>query len=248
MSALFLKMFGVFVGCCVLRIHHRQNSITTDQLTKIVSVYLSVNLLACWLSENFFVHWCVIFVPIIGSFLFFFLNAQRLESQFQQDFPEFLTAVILRMKLGAGFRRSFHEATEQVPRKYSARFRYIQENVVFSPHNCDKKMTAKAPFLDEIIAELSRVDQSSHKSIERLENFRGRLSIVNDFRRRSGRIRGQVHLQAGILFVIYAISFAFSAFMFSLEGLEALISVSLALFISGLIAVFYLGQGVKWKI
>ncbi len=109
-------------------------------------------------------------------------------------------------------------------------------------------MTGKTSFLREITAEFKKVDQSAHKSIEKLENFRRRLSVLNNFRRRSGRIRGQVQLQAGILFVIYAISFAFVAIAFSLRDLAGLLLVSFLLFVVGLVMVFYLGKDVKWKI
>jgi len=152
------------------------------------------------------------------------------------------------MKMGKGFRASLQNITEKVPKKYVPTLRFVYENVVFSPHQNDKIMTEGPRFLREIVVEFTKVDQISHKSIEKLENFRRRLIILNNFRRRSGRIRGQVQLQAGILVFIYAICFAAVYFSFPLRELQGLIFSSFVLFVAGLVLIFVIGRDVKWKI
>jgi Flp pilus assembly protein TadB len=248
MNEFFLKMFGVYVGCSVIRFYFRQNFITKGHMTKIVSVYFFVQLAVWIFVSNFYLQWVFCFAPAGGLIVFFIFYLQYLETQFRYDFPDILTCVILQMKMGHGFRKSFQSVLTHAPQKYVASMLYIFENVVFSPHQSDKKMTGTSHFLSEIISEFKKVDQSAHKSIEKLENFRRRLLLLNNFRRKSGRIRGQVQLQAGILFVIYAMSFAFVAFAFSLKGLEGMLLVSFTLFTAGMLLIFYLGKDVKWKI
>lgn len=248
MHEFLLKMFGIYIATSVFRFYYRQNFITRTQLTKIVTSYFAIQLFAWIFCAEFYLEWVFTFAPIGALIVFFIFYLKSLETQFRYDFPDILTAIILQMKMGHGFRKSFQEVISQIPKKYESGFRYVFENVVFSPHKIDKKMTGGSAFLREIIVEFKKVDQSAHKSIEKLENFRRRLIVLNSFRRKSGRIRGQVQLQAGILFVIYALCFAFVAFAFSLRGLEGLILLSFTLFVAGVCLVFYLGRDVKWKI
>lgn len=248
MHDFLLKMFGIYVGSSVIRFFYRQNFITKTQVTKTVIAYSIVQITSWIFVENFYLQWVFCFAPSALIILFFYFYVKRLETQFQYDFPDILTSVILQMKMGHGFRKSFQDVIAHAPKKYASSFRYVYENVVFSPHKIDGKMTVQPNYLQEITAEFKKVDQSAHKSIEKLENFRSRLIVINNFRRRSGRIRGQVQLQAGILFVIYAMSFAFVSFAFSLRDLVGLILISFLLFMAGLLLVFYLGKDVKWKI
>jgi len=244
----FLKMFGIQIGCSVIRFFYRQNFITRAQVTKTVIAYLVVQIAAWIFVRNFYLRWVFCFAPSPIMFAAFKIYLHCLETQFQSEFPDIVTSIILQMKMGHGFRKSFQDVTAHAPSKYVARLRFVYENVVFSPHKIDKKMTARASFLREIIEEFKKVDQSTHKSVEKLENFRRRLSIIAGFRRRSGRIRGQVQLQAGILLVIYALSFAFVVMSFTWQDIEGLVWLSLLLFTAGLLLVFYLGKDVKWKI
>lgn len=248
MNDFLIKMFGICIGYYVIRFYYRQNFITKGLLTKIVSAYFIVQVFAWIFISHFYLLWVFSFAPIGGLILFFIFYRKRLEIQFRYDFPDILTSIILQMKIGHSFRKSFQDVMVYVPQRYSTGFGFIYDNVVFSPHQNDKKMTGTSIFFREIIAEFKKVDQSAHKSIEKLENFRRRLLVINNFRRRSGRIRGQVQLQAGILFVIYALSFAFVYFAFSLQGLGGLLLLSFTLFVAGLLLVFYLGQDVKWNI
>ena len=131
-----------------------------------------------------------------------------MEKQFCSQFPEFLTKIILKMKTGWSFRKSFEYSCKEAPEIYKERLNGIFENVVFSQQFLDKKMTLKPSFLVEVVHIFKKVDQSSHQSIEKLENLRSRLIIIKNFRRKSGVIRGQIQMQCYLLIFIYISCFA----------------------------------------
>ena len=171
-----------------------------------------------------------------------------MEKQFCSQFPEFLTKIILKMKTGWSFRKSFEYSCKEAPEIYKERLNGIFENVVFSQQFLDKKMTLKPSFLVEVVHIFKKVDQSSHQSIEKLENLRSRLIIIKNFRRKSGVIRGQIQMQCYLLIFIYISCFAVVYCYFSLEGCGHIIALSMALFITGFFLIYFLGRTIKWKI
>ena len=98
------------------------------------------------------------------------------------------------------------------------------------------------------IEEIAKIDGSTHKTIEKVENFRRRLMIVEKFRRRSGRIRGQIKLQMILMSLIYAGIFAINYFMFSLKDYKGLVMLSLAFYLAGMITVLSIGRRIRWNI
>ncbi|MCC6137981.1 MAG: hypothetical protein IT287_05070, partial [Bdellovibrionaceae bacterium] len=106
-----------------------------------------------------------------------------------------MTSVILQMKIGKSFRASFQNALESLPQYQKETLQKIYQNVAFLPQANDKKMTTKRSFSAVLLDELYKIDRSQHKTIEKLENFRGRLLTANNFRRRSGRIRENIYVQ-----------------------------------------------------
>jgi hypothetical protein len=171
-----------------------------------------------------------------------------LETRFHYEFPAILTNVILQMKMGQSFRASLAKVTKHARPRYRAILESIYDHVAFSQQKNDKIMADRSVFAREILLTFMQVDQTSHRSIEKLENFRTRLIILNEFRRRSGQIRGQIQLQAYVLTGIYVLSFAFVSRSFPLSELLNLLLFSFFLFVAGLVSLFVIGRRVKWKI
>lgn len=248
MITFFIKMFAIYIGSSVFRFYYRQNFIARAALTKIVSAYFSIQIIAHVFFENFYLQLSACAIPVVVFSVGFYFYLRRLEIRFRSEFPDILTGLILRMKMGSGFRKALSETASDVAKIYEPIFHFIYENVVFSPQQNDKKLTSETDFIVQIIIEFRKADLASHKSVEVLENFRRRLLILRNFRRRSGRIRGQIHLQAVVITLIYGLCLALVAHWFSFQHAEGLVLVSLTLFSIGLALIFYLGQDVKWKI
>lgn len=242
------KMFGIHVGYSVIRFYFHKKLITSGEMTKIVSVYFAIQVFQSFFVREKFLQWCFIFIPVAVFLTSHFIFMKWLENRFRTEFPGTLTNIILRMKMGKSFRTSVQEVAMQSPPRLRAILESIFDLVAFSQQQNDKKMTSASPFAREILCTFLFVDQSSHRAVEKLENFRMRLIILNEFRRRSGQIRGQIQMQAYVLTALYVASFAFIAFCFPIRELGHILLPSFALFLFGLICLFVIGRRVKWKI
>ena len=178
--------------------------ITSSAMTKIVSAF-TVAVVFDSSSTEFlvvlFLNALFIIVFIVGIFVF----RQRRESLFQQGFPEFLTAIILQMKMGKSFRSAYQSALPNLPEYQKEILAGIYQNVAFLPQNDDKKMTTKGSYNIFLLQELRKIDRSTHQTVEKISNFRGRLITMNNFRRRSGRVRENIYVQVGFMAIIYLV-------------------------------------------
>lgn len=246
--SLLTKIFGIYFGLRILESFFRENNIPDALLTKIVSSYLCIQALALIIFAKNRWDFIFIFIPIFIFFIAVKIYLKWLENQFCSAFPDILTHVILNIKSGKSFRTSLQQATQTVPMRFRYQWGRICELVVFSPQPNDKKMAPKSPFIHQIGVQFIKIDRSSFKTVEKLESFRRKYVIMQQFRRKSGQIRGQIQLQSNILILLYAICFAFVSWSFSLKELQSLIFISLSLFILGQLIVFAIGRRVSWKI
>jgi hypothetical protein len=248
MIDVFLKMFGIGVGYFVLRIFLRQNFVQTLPLTKIGIAFFIFHGLQISLIENFFTNWLLIYASVFVVLLCKNVYLKKLESRFCIEFPSILTSLILQMKMGQSFRQALRTTTSVATPAMHANLKLIYEHVAFSPQEKRPQLLPIAYFLADVIAEFQKIDQSKHKSVEKIENFRSRLIIVEKFRRRSGRIRGQVHLQVLLMSLIYGIVFAINFVMFNLSQFKTLIIVSLMFYFLGLAVVLIIGRRIRWNV
>lgn len=248
MSEVFLKMFGVCIGFSVLRIFLRQNFVQQQSLTKIVIAFFLFNSLHLLFFENFLLNWFLIYASVLFIFGAKKIYDERQETLFRKEFPVILTSILLNMKLGQSFRQSLRSCHSTLSPRWQSRFEQIYLNVAFSPQEKHLLDGEKGAFSREITQELKKIDGSTHKTIEKIENFRRRLIITEKFRRRSGRIRGQVHLQIILMSLIYVAVFAINAFLFPLERYKLIVLTSVFTYLFGLLVVFMIGKRVRWNI
>jgi hypothetical protein len=248
MCALFLKMFGVCIGFSVLRIFLRQNFVQKQRMTKIGSAFFVFHGMHIVFLPNFFINWALIYFSVIGFLGFIFLYSKNLQNQFSKDFPSLLTSIILHMKLGQSFRQALRASIQQAKPRHRGILQSIYDHVAFSQQEMEAKSGSNRVWYQEIRAEIAKIDGSTHKTIEKVENFRRRLMIIEKFRRRSGRIRGQIRLQIILMSFIYVGIFAINFFMFSLKDYTGLVALSLAFYLVGMIIVFGIGRRIRWNI
>ncbi len=244
----FVQMFGICIGYFVIRNFQRQFFIPSSIMTKIVSGFFFVQ----WITFHFstkILSIIVLNVVYVGGILIaLFIFHKRREIQFQRGFPDILTAMILQMKIGKSFRVSFQNALTTLPEYQRETLRKIQQNVAFLPQMTDKKMTRDRSFRAFLLQEFLKIDQSQHKTIEKLENFRGRLIIANNFRRRSGRIRENIYVQVGIMGFFYVAAFVYVITTMNFAAVRDVILMSMTLFVLGLLGAIALGRKIKWTL
>jgi hypothetical protein len=248
MFALFLKMFGVCIGFSVLRIFLRQNFVLNHQMIKMGIAFFVFQGAHIVFFPNFLINWLLIYFSVIGVFAIRFLYFKSQETQFSKEFPAVLTSIILHMKLGQSFRQALRSAIQQTKRSTKIILQSIYEHVAFPQQEITTESAQKGVWYSEICAEIAKIDGSTHKTIEKVENFRRRIMIVEKFRRRSGRIRGQIKLQMILMSLIYAGIFAVNYFMFSLKDYKGFVTLSLAFYLAGMITVLSIGRRIRWNI
>lgn len=248
MHEVFLKIFGICIGYSVFRIFLRQNFVTEHMLTKIVIGYFSFHLLQIIFIQNFLINWILIYISVGLIWWFTKVYLEILRTQFRKEFPAILTSIILHMKLGQSFRQALRAACTTTATRWLGVMSLIYEDVAFSQQKNRSKSELSGVFLQEIQQEFKKIDCSTHKTVEKVENFRRRLMIVEKFRRRSGRIRGQVHLQIIIMSFIYVGVFAINSFMFPLAQYKFIVLLSLIAFLLGFVLVLLIGKKIQWKI
>lgn len=247
-TAFLIKILGICFGLRILESFFRKNNIPGTVMTKIVSGFVIVQCFhLIFLTKN---RWQMVFIflPILIFIWLTKIYLKWLENQFQSQFPDVLTNIILQMKTGKSFRVSLMQSTQSAPSQFRFHMQRIYELVVFSQQGNDKKMALKTRFLNQIVLQFYQIDRSSFKSIEKLESFRRKLVIMNQFRRKSGQIRNQVRMQSNILILMYGLCFAFVSFNFALRELKPLIFCSIMMFIAGQFLVFWIGRRISWRI
>lgn len=244
----FLQMFAIAIGYFGIRIFLRQFFITSTAMTKIVSAFFLIQWFAFLFSANFFSLLMLNLVFVGGIFVSVFIFHKRREIRFRYGFPEFLTSVILQMKIGKSFRLSFQNSLTTLPQYQKEILEKIYQNVAFWTQDNDKKLTTERSFSGFLMDELLKIDRSQHKTIEKIENFRGRLITANNFRRRSGRIRENIYIQVAIMGFFYVSAFAYTVMTASFSQVQDILVISAAMFIAGTLLAFWLGRKIKWTI
>lgn len=244
----FVQMFAIGIGYFVIRNFQRQFFIAKPLMTKIVSGFFLLQWCAFHFSANYFSIVVFNVVYVLGIFVGIFIFHKRREMQFQCGFPDILTAMILQMKIGKSFRSSYQNALSTLPEYQKETLLKIQQNVAFLPQANDKKLTRDRSFRGLLLQEFLKIDQSQHKTIEKLENFRSRLIIANNFRRRSGRIRENIYVQVGIMGFFYVAAFVYVVMTMDLIKVHTVVLISAMQFAIGTLMACWLGRKIKWTI
>lgn len=242
----FAQIFAIGFGYFAIRIVLRHFFIQSSIMTKIVSGFL----VSQWFSFHFFANFIFIvvfnFVFIGGLLLAVFIFYKRRETLFHRGFPDFLTSIILQIKIGKSFRFSFQNALVGRSAYQKEILQKIYQNVAFTPQDSDNKMTTKSSFQDILFKEFCKIDRSQHKTIEKLENFRSRLITANNFRRRSGRIRENIYVQVSIMGFFYVSTFVYVIITMDFYRLKNVLILSTTLFLLGTFLAISLGRKIKW--
>lgn len=239
-----ILIFGLLFA---LRIYffNEQNRIFDNQtLMKTLLFIIFLTLWCClFVVERFFLMWVIVFFSISAILVTIFVTAHSRERKFRQDFVDFLDRTILQVRSGQSFSNALELSNAKTPSTSRLKLEKIIESIHFS-----KKIETTNTFVEEIFIELGFIQQFPHKTLDRLNAFRRKIKIEDEFRRRSGRIVRQVRIQLLFLGIMYASVFVFVVSKFGFFENLKLILISLALFLLGIVGFFYFGAHKQWKI
>lgn len=239
-------LFGFCIFIRILEQIRTKNLISSDHMTKIgTTFFVLMVIIASFFSRSpiivlAFLYSTVIFVSVCEPLL-----RKWREKNFESEFLPILSSIILKMKAGTSFREALLATSDESDPFMRTKLQQIREAVVFS-----QQLTAKdsTPFLNLVINELDLVDKASHSAIQRLCNFRRKLDVESDFRRKSGQILLQLRMQSYILAGLYFALVIFVTTRFDFKSNFELMALSFLLFVIGFVWVQRSGRKIRWKV
>lgn len=215
-------------------------------MTKIGTVYLFiVGFLVFALPHSHRMIWLSLYFPIFLLGGAVIIVMRRRASQFREVLCEMLTLVSLKMKSGRSFRHAIGEACAESDVRFRKQLSEIVNAVVFSQQI---PLQRRHTFVDEVVSELTRIDQNPHASIKRLSVFRQKLRIENDFRRKSGQVLARIRAQSIVMTLLYFAIFAFMVCKFGWQENAPALLTSALLFAVGAVWISLGGRSMKWKV
>lgn len=238
------------VGFClcirILEDLRAKKLINSAAMTKIGTIFLLWSLALLFVFPKFnFYSVLMLYSPLVLLQFSEKWIHQRRELEFRAQFVSFLSSLILQMKAGKGFRESLKLSQQDRSKVFREKLEQMAQIVVFSQHYNRKSMSA---FHIQVLDEFIQIDRSAHAAIKRLENFRRKLEIEDDFRRRSGQILLQLRIQSLIMVGLFLALLTFVIWNYQISELKHIIFISITLFCSGVGLAFILGRKIRWKV
>lgn len=239
-------MSGFMFACRIFDVVVDRRWSTRIRMTKIGTLYfISLVASAIFISRiSQLALWLSVFAPL--ALLFLVICVQRIcrARAFRARFRESLTLLLLRMKAGKSFRLALDDAIAESDPRWRHLLAEIRELVVFSQQTERESISM---FARMIIEEFRAADRAPHAAIRRIEQFRDRLRLEDEFRHRSGQVLRQIRAQSLLLGGLYLAVLAFVARQFGFSSHGRLLLLSGALFFAGLAWIWIGGRRFKWK-
>lgn len=238
--------FGFMFAARISEALIERNLFARAELTKIGTGYLLVVIfLAIFLPRTHFSIWIAVFAPLVALAVALFALLKQRSRRFRENFVEVLALIALKMKSGRSFRQSYSEVSAECSPEIRAKLAEIGSVVVFSQQ---KKILASDRFITDVIDELTRIDQQPHAAARRLANFREKLRIEDDFRRRAGLVVARIRAQSLIMTGLYVALLTFIAWHFGWRRYLSLYAGSALSFTLGTIWIWMGGRKLEWKV
>lgn len=189
--------------------------------------------------------WVIYFAIFMVPFLVLCIQEQTRKKIFQRNLISILDNLIIQIRTGKSLRDAVLETAAQLkdPLRY-----YLHEMSSAMEFSSNLESKIKDPLFSETLSELVHIHRAAHKQIDRIKTFRRKVKIEEDFRRKSGQVSMQTRAQALVLGIIFCGLLLFTLTVHGFAGNESIISSALALYFIGLILLFRIGRGYKWKV
>ena len=251
-NVFFVLLISLSVFVFVNRIFHfspLKKRISVSLMTKIGTFFV---IYVFSLSVTFF------FQPfwfLMGIFFFFcilwscfFLWKKTHEKHFYKEFLRFLSQVLLRMRMGFGFRTSYRETLDSGGWKFQALLGELYDNVAFMPQkNADNPKPSQF-FLDQLLKVLRRADASPTNSLRLLEQYKKYLTHQEKFRRRSRQIWTHILSQGLVVLALYLALLTYTLRRYSFSSQRIYILLSLLLFVIAALVFTILRKEPRWNL
>lgn len=242
----FITSFGIASAIRTIEIFFENRLIDRSLRSKLrFIVPFMIVALVLFLSHRPLLLWFAMILFVVSLFLSQIFVRNGRETKFQTDFLEFLERTILLVRTGKPIRLALTTALEDLEPFARQKLEKILEFVFFSPHS---DLGDADSFMRSTVRELSSIDRSTHRSLERLVAYRRTLRIEFDFRQKAGQCLRRVRWQSFILTGLYIALLIFMFSQFRWSEIQFYVSISVTFFVTGLLWIASAGRKVKWKI
>jgi hypothetical protein len=109
-------------------------------------------------------------------------------------------------------------------------------------------MTSTSKNVTRTYLEFKKIDESSHRHIDKLKSFRYTIKIEDKFRRKSRTAQMQPRAQSVVLSILYILAVLYFLANYDLKENLQLVLISFILFAGGTIWLWSIGRTLKWKV
>lgn len=241
-----ISLLGFASALRIARVLESRQLFARDELTKIGTiVFACVIALATTLPHTLACAWLAIFLPLVCAAFSLSVRVSRRSRAFKRECASLLSIVTLKMKSGRSFRHSLDEAIAESAPRVRAKFAEVAAVVAFSQQ---RSGTPIDPFVRELVEELALVDRHPHAAIRRLETYRDKIEIEEDFRRRSGQVLARIRAQSLVMTGLYLAVATFMIARFGWSANARLFALATVSFGLGAIWLWLGGRKMKWKV
>ena len=169
----------------------------------------------------------------------------RLLSIFRGEIIFLIDEIIILMRSGHSFRNSL----EMYILAHQGFVKYQTQEILNIILAGSVPINLRSPrFIQEILKEFMLIDQNPHKAVDQLKQFRKKLKLEADFRRRSVIASMQTKIQSIVLSILYVSLMSFVIHQYGFQRNATLILISNVLFLIGMVWIFNTGRRIQWKV
>ena len=184
-------------------------------------------------------------ISVLLSYQFERIVSYFLEKRFKDNFCHLLSEIILNMKVGNSFWTSYETVMMQTDAFMQHKLGNVMTLLKF--HQGGEQLNLNG-FPQKVVLNLTRILKSKSNTLKQLEDYRNKLSVESEFRRKSGHASSQVNFQMLIMTGMY---FALSVFGIRYHSFERTVfwmMYSAPVFLMGVVLVEFIKRSFKWKV
>ncbi len=248
-AIVFIEMSAGMITLVRIFAQIRKNSLVSNEaMTKIVAAFFVCECLLALVPARSMIAFTICWsVPIaVASFLPTIIRRRR-RQHFLRHRIWILNCLILNTRLGIGLRRALVQTSDRADFYIKTRLRQLHDRLITETKGSSSHAPMD-PVLHELYETLWLCESEAHLTVQRLVNYRQKIEIYEEFRRKSDQALHQLRAQAYVLTGLYAGLLLFVISRFGFTQHERAIMLSAMLFLLGVFITLRQGRNIKWSV
>ncbi|MFP5518448.1 MAG: hypothetical protein ACLGGX_00970 [Bdellovibrionia bacterium] len=124
----------------------------------------------------------------------------------------------------------------------------LREILSVLEHGIELNNTSKGRVVADFTKTLAHIDSKKTHQLDSLNLYRNKLKTRENFRRRSGKIKGQIYAQTVIMSCLLVVMSGFGVYQFGWNAMKSILPLAVTFFVAGVFCMIRIGRGIKWKL